>query len=560
MAFRFLDGKLFARMFRGGAAFLRSKADKVNELNVFPVPDGDTGDNMSMTMEGGVNAVDTSGEKDAASLGEVSEQVAHGMLLGARGNSGVILSQLFAGMANVFDGCDEADVNTVGEALKQGVKRAYSAVVTPTEGTILTVAREAVDYACSRITKDSTIESLFDDLSFEMNNSLKRTPELLSVLKEAGVIDSGGAGLVYIMEGFKKVLGGIGPEEIGDTDAGHGAKSRPSVKTVDLSAFTEDSELEFGYCTELLIRLQNKKTNPQSFDTIILTDFLRTVGDSIVCFKQDSAVKVHVHTFTPEKVLAFCRQFGEFLTVKIENMSVQHSESAIEEGHVRMQKSRRKYAVVAVASGDGIAKLFTELGADRVIRGGQTMNPSAEDFINAFDEVNADCIFVLPNNGNIILSAKQAAGIYGKSKVYVLESHSLGDGYAALTALNYESSDAEGIAAMLTEAMENVVTCMITTAVRDTNLNSVEVHKGDYIGILGKTMLTAKEDRLSACKESLSGLSLEDKFALTVFTGSGASATDTEKIEEYVGEEYPGVELYTVDGGQDVYDYIFVAE
>ncbi len=559
MALRFLDGKLFAKMFKGGAAFLHTKIDTVNQLNVFPVPDGDTGDNMSMTMEGGVNAVDTSGNGEEQSLGQISEQVAHGMLLGARGNSGVILSQLFAGMAKVFDGCESADVNTVAEALKLGVKQAYSAVVTPTEGTILTVAREAVEYCCSRISADSTIESLFDDLAFEMNNSLKRTPELLSVLREAGVIDSGGAGLVYIMEGFTKVLDGMKPEEI-DSYASGSESGAAQQLSVDFSAFTEDSELKYGYCTELLLRLQNKKTNPEAFDVIIITDFLRTIGDSIVCFKQGTIVKIHVHTFSPEKVLGFCRQFGEFLTVKIENMSVQHNETLPDEVDKKVKKTRVKYAMVSVASGEGIENLFKELGSDYVIKGGQTMNPSAEDFLNAFDEVNADSIFVLPNNGNIILSAMQAANIYDKSKVYVLDSHTLGDGYAALTALNYEYDDAEQIAEYLNDAMKNVVTCMITTAVRDTTLNSVEVHTGDYIGFSGKTMLASEKDCLAVCKAVLPHLGLEDKFALTVFTGEGADKSETEELKDYIGAEYPDIEVYTVDGGQGVYNYIFVAE
>ena len=559
MAFRFLDGKLFAKMFKGGAAFLRSKADKVNELNVFPVPDGDTGDNMSMTMDGGVNAVDRSENMSDSSLGEVSEQVAHGMLLGARGNSGVILSQLFAGMAKVFDGCESADVNTVGEALKVGVKQAYSAVVTPTEGTILTVMREAVDYACSRITPDSTIESLFEDLSFEMNNSLQRTPELLSVLREAGVIDSGGAGLVYIMEGFTKVLRGMKPEDIEVNSSAFGAHN--AAAAVDLSAFTEDSELKYGYCTELLIRLQRKKTDLDSFDAETITEFLKTVGGSIVCFRQGTVVKVHVHTKTPERVLEYCRRFGEFLTVKIENMSLQHNESLTGGDGAKPKKKRRvKFATVAVASGDGIEQVFSELGADCIIKGGQTMNPSAEDFIKAFDEVNADNIFVLPNNGNIILSARQAAGIYERSNVFVVESHSLGDGYAALSALNYEVGDAGEIADHLTEAMKNVVTCMVTVSVRDTNLNAVEIHTGDYIGFADKTMLASEADCLTACKSTLAQIGLDEKFALTVFVGANTTEEESAALEEYINETYPDVEVYMIDGGQGVYNYIFVAE
>ena len=390
-----------------------------------------------------------------------------------------------------------------------------------------------------------------------MNNSLNRTPELLSILAEAGVIDSGGAGLVYIMEGFNKVLSGMKPEELFD---GEHALPVKMPAMIDFSVFTEDSELTYGYCTELLLRLQNSKTNPEAFDTVIITDFLSTVGDSIVCFKQGSIVKIHVHTKTPEKVLGFCRQFGEFLTVKIENMSVQHNESVAKETGEKAKRSRVKYAVVAVASGDGIEKTFRELGADCVIKGGQTMNPSAEDFLNAFDEVNADNIFVLPNNSNIVLSAKQAAGIYEKSKIFVLDSLTLGDGYAALTAVNYESDDPEEIAATLNEAMSNVVTCMITTAVRDTTLNSVEVHTGDHIGFIGKKMLASDPDLIAACRKSLDGLELEEKFALTIFAGAGATAESNGALESYVNEKYPDVEVYFIDGGQEVYDYILVAE
>ena len=553
MGLRILDGKLFARMIKGGAALLHSKKDTVNKLNVFPVPDGDTGDNMSMTMEGGVTAVATSGEENDPSLGEVSETVAKGMLLGARGNSGVILSQLFAGMANVFGERSEADVATVGEALKRGVKQAYSAVVTPTEGTILTVAREGVDYAVSRINADSTVETLFDDLSFEMNNSLKRTPELLSVLAEAGVIDSGGAGLVYIMEGFNKVLGGMRPEEIDSYGS-----DKPKSAAVDFSAFTEDSVLEFGYCTELLLRLQNAKTDVKSFDVRIVSDFLATVGNSIVCFKQDSIVKIHVHTKTPDAVLAFCRQYGEFLTVKIENMSLQHNETIADEAPKK--KKRVKFATVAVASGEGIIKLFYDLGADSVIKGGQTMNPSAEDFLRAFDEVNADCIFVLPNNGNVVLSAKQAANICEGSRVIVLDSKTLGDGYAALSAINYEPDDPEVIANEFNEAMKNVVTCMLTKAIRNATVNSVNVHKGDYIGFIGKKMLTSESDLMAACSAVLSRMELEDKFALTVFAGASATVADNAGLQRMIEENYPDVEVYFVNGGQDVYNYILIAE
>ena len=348
------------------------------------------------------------------------------------------------------------------------------------------------------------------------------------------------------------------PEDI-DVDSHDGTASH-LASAVDLSAFTEDSELKFGYCTELLLRLQRKKTDLDSFDAATVTEFLKTVGDSIVCFKQGTIVKIHVHTKTPERVLEFCRRYGEFLTVKIENMSLQHNESLTEEGVKAKKKKRVKFATVAVASGDGIEKVFSELGADCIIKGGQTMNPSAEDFLKAFDEVNADNIFVLPNNGNIILSARQAAGIYEKSNVFVVESHSLGDGYAALSALNYEVGDTGQIAEYLTDAMKNVVTCMVTVAVRDTNLNSVEIHTGDYIGFSGKTMLASEADCLAACKSTLSRIGLDEKFALTVFVGSDVTEEESAALESYINETYPDVEVYMIDGGQGVYNYIFVAE
>ncbi|MBQ9415518.1 MAG: DAK2 domain-containing protein [Clostridia bacterium] len=553
MAFRFLDGTLFAKMFKGGAARLHSKAETVNNLNVFPVPDGDTGDNMSMTMDGGVNAISSNSEEE--NLGSVSDKLAHGMLLGARGNSGVILSQLFAGMSKVFDGCTKADVATVGKALKSGVKQAYSAVVTPTEGTILTVARESIDYAVSRITPDSTIESLFADVSKEMNESLQRTPELLAALREAGVIDSGGAGLVYIMEGFNMILSGQTVED----ESGHGsAMANKAPAAIDFSAFDEDSVLEFGYCTECLLRLQNAKCNPKTFNEKVIVDYLKKIGNSIVCFKTDSIVKLHVHTQTPDKVLAFCQKFGEFLTIKIENMSVQHNETIPEEKPA--PKPRKKYATIAVASGEGIQQLFRDLGADAIVSGGQTMNPSAEDFLKAFDEVNANVIFVLPNNSNIILAARQAAEIYTKSEVNVLESRTIGDGYAALSAINYESNDSSEIVSMFNDAMDSVVTGQVTISIRDTTLNNIEIKKDDYIGFVGKTMMASDPSELETVKKLLKSMELEDRFAITVLTGKDARQEDIDEIKTLLANDYSHLEVYIVDGQQEVYDYILIAE
>ncbi|MBR2464481.1 MAG: DAK2 domain-containing protein [Clostridia bacterium] len=550
---QFLDGALLAQMAQGGAALLRSNAEEVNKLNVFPVPDGDTGDNMRMTIESGIAALEKVKSND---LAEVMKSLSHGMLLGARGNSGVILSQLFAGMAKGFDSCERADANTIGHALTLGVKQAYNSVMTPTEGTILTVARESVEYAVSRVTPDSTIRSFFGDLVKEMNASLNRTPELLATLKEAGVVDSGGAGLLYIMDGFNKILNG---EEI---------KAEPMALTekkqlVDLTGFTADSEMTYGYCTELLLQLQNSKVDAENFDNDIITEFLCGIGDSVVSFKTGTIVKIHVHTLTPDKVLAFCRQFGEFLTVKIENMSVQHSETTVEEKPAasNVPAEKKKYGMVAVASGTGIAATFLELGVDTIVEGGQTQNPSTNDFLDAFAKVNAEHIFVFPNNGNILMAAKQAAEIYTEAKIHVIESKNLGDGYVAICAADFENDDAEAIAEAFKEAMANVVTGNVSPSIRDAELNGVQIKNGDFIGFVGKQMLTSNE-KMTDTAHVLIDKMLEngEKFMLTVFCGKECTAEAKADLEAYLADAYADIEAYFIDGDQDVYPFIFVAE
>ena len=550
---KFLDGKTYADMIKGGAAQLRANAEEVNNLNVFPVPDGDTGDNMSMTVEGG--AVALASIQDDASLSDVAKTAAQGMLLGARGNSGVILSQFFAGIASAFEDVDTADCALIGEGLKRGVKQAYAAVMTPTEGTILTVARESVDFATSRIDESSTVTGIFSDLIKEMYNSLQRTPELLEQLKEAGVVDSGGAGLFYIMQGAYKTLLG---EEIAQTT---GISNVPQAPVIDFSAFGPDSEMTFGYCTELLLRLQNSKVNTAEFDEKIIKDFLMEIGDSIVAFKTDTIVKIHVHTKTPEKVLEFCRKFGEFLTVKIENMSVQHSNLAEEAPDKKKAPSKAKeFGTVAVASGEGIEKLFTQLGVDAIVSGGQTNNPSAQDFLEAFERVNASNIFVFPNNGNIVMAAKQAAQLWSDGKVYVIESKDLGKGYAAISSLNFQSGDPDKIVDTLNEAMSMVTTGYISPAVRDAEINGVHIENGDYIGFVGKEMMVSEKDMLDSAKGLIEKMGSEDMYLVTAFVGKDATQDHIDLLTEWLEEKYPDVEFYTVDGGQDVYPFIFVVE
>ncbi len=550
---QFLDGHLLAQMAQGGAALLRSNAEEVNKLNVFPVPDGDTGDNMRMTIESGIAALEKVNSDD---LAEVMKTLSHGMLLGARGNSGVILSQLFAGMAKGFDSCEKADATTIGHALTLGVKQAYNSVMTPTEGTILTVARESVEYAVARITPDSTIRSFFADLVKEMHASLGRTPELLATLKEAGVVDSGGAGLLYIMDGFNKILNG---EEIKD-EAPSLVAQKPLV---DLTSFTADSEMTYGYCTELLLQLQNSKVDAENFDNNIITEFLCSIGDSVVSFKTGTIVKIHVHTLTPDKVLAFCRQYGEFLTVKIENMSVQHSETTVEELPAKptAPAEKKQYGMVAVASGKGVAETFLELGVDTIVEGGQTQNPSTNDFLDAFAKVNAEHIFVFPNNGNILMAAKQAAEIYADAKIHVIESKNLGDGYVSICAADFDNDDADAVAACFKEAMENVVTGYVSPSIRDAELNGVQIKNGDFIGFVGKQMLTSNE-KMTDTAHILVDKMLEDgeKFMLTVFCGKECTPEAKADLKGYLADTYADIETYFIDGDQDVYPFIFVAE
>lgn len=555
---KYLGGLLLKKMAFGGAKELSTNADEVNKLNVFPVPDGDTGDNMRMTIESGISEME---QVESDNLGVVIKSFSHGMLLGARGNSGVILSQFFAGLASGLEKSKKADPATLGKALELGVKQAYSSVMTPTEGTILTVAREAVEYAVSRITPESTIQTLFSDLSKEMNKSLERTPEILSVLKEAGVVDSGAAGLYHIIDGFNRVLNGQKINIKNNTKKAH-SKEEAEAKT----AFNADSVMEYGYCTEILLQLQNAKTDVANFDIEALKAFLSEIGDSIVAFKNDSIVKVHVHTFTPERVLEYGRRYGEFLKVKIENMSLQHSETLKDElpqetVAPEKQKEKKKYGVVAVCNGSGVENLFKEFGADETISGGQTHNPSTQDFIETFNKISAENIFVFPNNSNIFMAAQQAADIYEGAKVIVLPSKNIGTGYVALSALDFDSEDIDSVVSNMELAMQRVTAAYVSPSIRDADMNGIHINNGDTIGIIDKEIVLSNSDRQSAIN-ALSSMVLDapDKFMLTVFVGIDAKAEEREMLENHIKENHPDAEVYFIDGGQEIYPFIFVAE
>ncbi|MBE5751926.1 MAG: DAK2 domain-containing protein [Clostridia bacterium] len=551
---KIINGEIFKRLLIGGASNLHTNMQEVNDLNVFPIPDGDTGDNMYLTLKGGLDELSAVSEN---SLCKEAKALAQGMLLNARGNSGVILSQLFYGLAEGLDGLETAEVKEFATALKQGVKCAYGAVAEPVEGTILTVAREAVEYTIEKLEKDMKLEDFFTLYLSEMKKSLERTPDLLKTLKEAGVIDSGGAGLVYIIEGFCKAFGAeVLDEEIAFTTSAQ-------QKSVDLSKFNENSVMEFGYCTEFLLQLQHAKTDIAAFKVQDVIDFLSTVGDSIVAFQTGTIVKVHVHTMTPWKVLQFCQNYGEFLTLKIENMTLQHNETHDEPKKstlkTHVQRARRDFAVVVVTTGEGLIATFKEMGADYVISGGQTNNPSSEEFICAFDEVNADHVFVLPNNSNVILAAKQAAEMYKDSDIRVIESKSVGEGYSALSMLDYGSGDADAIQTALTEAMQDVTTGMVTRAVRTTTLNGVDVTKDDYIGFVAHRMIVSTKEKLDAAYALTDDIAAGREFLIVAY---GKDATEEERAAyaAYVSEKYADLEFYEIAGEQDVYDFLLIVE
>lgn len=565
-----IDGALLARMVREGTARLRTHAQEVNDLNVFPIPDGDTGSNMLQTASGGADSIAST---ESGSIGKLSRRISDGMLLSARGNSGVILSQIFEGMARALDGAETADAELIIRAMQSGTRTAYNAVMQPTEGTMLTVMRCATDYVAGKA-PSLPVELLRDFIS-EAKRTLERTPDMLPVLKRAGVVDSGGAGLIYIAEGMlDALLSDSSSEETVDTSWQDAA---PSAAEPDLDSFDENSKLEYGYCTELLLRLQRSKTDPETLRVESLTEWLSGIGDSVVAFKTGSIVKLHIHTKVPDRVLAFCQRYGEFLKVKIENMSLQHNSSMLGIGEntdhndndaesapsadaadtkATEATPKKQFGIVVVASGEGVKQLFSERGADIVIDGGQSMNPSARDFIDAFREVSAQTVFVLPNNGNIILAAKQAAELYTDADIRVIECTTVGEGYAAISMFSDESGDADTIESELRDALGGVVTAGISRSIRD----SGEVKAGEYIGFVGKDIIADSDSRLDAACKTADKLGLGGYDVCIILRSADASAEEASKLESYINSHYPNTEVYLLYGGQPIYDYIIILE
>jgi len=556
-----LNGAVFLRMLNGGVDSIKANIDKINDLNVFPVPDGDTGSNMTRTFEAGFLEAKELPLEEAEKLSLLTQKMAHGMLLGARGNSGVILSQIFKGIQLGLKNYSSVNAVELLKAYEKGVEQSYHAVVNPVEGTILTVFREATEYVKKNLTENTSIEDFYKLHLEGARLILPKTKELLDVLKAADVIDSGGAGYLCIAEGMYKAL--LDENYSGKASASINLdrfkiQSQPSAPALDISAFTRDSMLEFGYCTECLLRLQTCKVEDlDNFDINIILDYLNSIGgDSIVAYKEDDIVKLHVHTENPGFVLTELRKYGEFLTVKVENMALQHEQRIKEK---LPEKKREKLALVAVANGEGLKNIFTDFGCNYIIDGGQTGNPAAEAFIEAFDAVNADNIIVFPNNSNIILTAKQAAELYKKSKVYVLNTKSIQQGYSALAMINPAFEDIEAMLADVEAYLDEIISLAVAQAIKNSELSGKSVKEGDYIGIFGENIESVEKDKISALEKLFQGLDekiLKDKELLTLFYGSDVSEEEAEAAVKMLETAYPDLEVSAYEGGQPVYSFL----
>jgi DAK2 domain fusion protein YloV len=538
-----INGSMFKVMLESGANNLTNHHHEIDALNVFPVPDGDTGTNMNLTF--------TSGVKEARAVlndhvGDISKVLSKGLLMGARGNSGVILSQIFRGFYQSVDGKQSLTVKDVADALVKGTEVAYKAVMRPVEGTILTVLREsskqAQDYLLSHPEK-GFIE-FFDFLIQSAHESLQNTPELLPILKEVGVVDSGGAGYVTILEGFRMGLKGSPVELLAITEAGHGVQ-------------TQYENTEFGYCTEFILKISEE--NMDVFDENKLRNALARLGESIVVVQDENIVKVHVHTLVPGEALNLGQRYGEFLKLKIENMQLQHEHIVEAALKSNVEIPKKKFALIAVAAGEGVRKLFEEYRVDVVISGGQTMNPSTEDFVAACRKVNADHIIILPNNSNIILAAQQAESILDEVDVRVLSTKSIPQGLSACIMFNPEVGIDENLAEMK-KALKHVKTGQVTYAIKDTVFEGRDINAGDYMGIFEKNIVVSTVDKIEAAKTLLEELIDDDSEIITVLIGEDVDEEEQASIESYIAERFPTIEVEVVQGQQPVYSFIFGVE
>ena len=545
MNIRRINGFQLENMLRNGLANLQESEAEINRLNVFPVADGDTGTNMCLTLYHGIQAAHSRNE-----VGLYLRELSEGMLLGARGNSGVILSQIFKGFWLELARCSSIGPGELRNALVRGYRTAYGAVIQPVEGTILTVAREGIEHIRSQIGRNTFIESLLSMYIAEMRKTLSYTPEMLSVLKEAGVVDSGALGYILIFEGMLKYLYGEVLHARETQPPTHGA---PTTGNLSPELFNENSSFEDGYCTEFILQLMRDPRYTQHFRLQDYIDDLKNYGNSLVVIQEGTRVKVHVHTLKPAKVIALSQEYGEFLSFKLENMQLQHNE------HIRQTAAgpRQPLAIIAVVSGEGMAQCFRDLGCSCVIDASQTMNPSAQEYLDAFRSLQADCIAVLPNHVNAIPAAEQAAGLFGGTRIEVLPSHSMTEGYFALAMDVPDSKDVDYRLRHLRSGLQSVLSLALTTAAQDYDSGPVPCRKGQQIVLKGKEILAAGDEELSCLSAALDKLpEAEDKETCLLFRGAGVSQESEEALVEALSRRFPMLEISVLDGGQPLYRWL----
>ncbi len=542
MSNTFIDGNLYREMFLAGAANLTNNVEFVNSLNVFPVPDGDTGTNMNLTTSSGVKDIQHLATNE---IGEVAKKLSRGLLMGARGNSGVILSQIFRGIARGLEGYATCDIPTFAAALGHGRDVAYKAVMKPVEGTILTVIKDTAN-AAEQLALQHTDFIVFMEAVLEASKqSLAQTPEFLPILKEVGVVDSGGQGLVIIFEGMVAKLKGETNLEV------YEPVQFQNVNTWDFE--DEHGEDEFGFCTEFIVRLEN----PQAFNEVTFHAALESYGNSIVVVADEDIMKVHIHTETPFEVFALASKLGEFISLKSENMQEQFNNNDAIDREPEVKKVEGT-AIISVAAGKGIAQMFTDMGSHYVIEGGQTMNPSTQDFLAAIEKMQPDSVIILPNNGNIIMAAEQVKALVD-IPVEVVLTKSIPQGMSALMKYQPER-DVTQNANMMSLGITDVKTGQITYAVRDTNIDGLEIKANDFMGIFEK-VIVASEPTLQSAFESLAQAMIDEESELvTIFTGEEATQEQTDAIVEYVESTFGDVEVEVINGGQPVYQYLVAVE
>ena len=545
-----IDGKLMAACVKAGAARLEKNEALINQLNVFPVPDGDTGSNMLTTLRGGLSAA-----KNTENLSEYLSSLATGMLFGARGNSGVIFSQIFSGIAEELKGKDKADCSEMLKALENGAKVAYQSVVTPTEGTILTVAREGAEGFSGEGLEDINVWDFFKIYIENIKEALEKTPDLLPILKSAGVVDSGGYGFVKFFEGFTSAAldGNLSVDE--DVNV--------NLPLPNLSKWHDDSDEEaFGFCTECIVTLNEDKNIRE--ETV---EYLTSMGKSVVCVQSGNILKLHVHTLEPLKVLSHMQELGVFYNVKIENMdnqvsnntdSVDSVSQTMKEKHdEQVREIHHGIAYIAVANGDGVIKAFKDFGCEIVLNGGQTMNTSVEEFVEAFKQLDAETIIVMPNNSNIEAAAKQAAKIFGEDRVMILPTKSIAEGYFAMSMGITDRFEAEEVYNQMKQGMDGVDTIWISKAIRDANVDGISCREGDYLALYGKKIVATDSDRLEAVKKVLEQTpDIEDKYVLLVFKGKEVTDEECDELTEFIEDTYDWLDVGIIDGGQEVYDFV----